>query len=117
MAERLSEGDLSPLDQIRQTESEITRKVAAARQAAEKILDQARQQAEIVKRNASEAGRLEGQRHYQTVLDRAEEEAHTLVSEAGFQAESLRRRGQQRMKTGVGYAVSVILGLAEEADP
>ncbi|HEX9617547.1 MAG TPA: V-type ATPase subunit subunit G family protein [Anaerolineales bacterium] len=116
MAERTSEIELSPLDQIRQTEGEVTRKIAAAREAAEQILENARQQAETLKRSAREAGTREGQGHYKTTIARAEEEARALVTEAGFQAERLRRRGQQRMKRGVSYAVNLVLGLAEEIE-
>jgi vacuolar-type H+-ATPase subunit H len=116
MADRTPEIELSPLDQIRQTEGEVTRKVAAAREAAEQILENARQQAEKIKHNAREAGAREGQGLYKTTIARAEEEARALVTEAKFQAERLQRRGQQRLKNGVACSVSLVLGLAEDAD-
>lgn len=114
MVERTSEIELSPLDQVRQTEAEVTRKIAAARETAEQILENARQQAETIKRNARQAGIQEGQGHYKATIARAEEEARALVAEAKFQAERLRRRGQQRMKRAVSYAVNLVLGLPEE---
>ena len=42
MVDQTSGLDLSPLDQVRQTEAEVTRKIAAARKAAEQILEDAR---------------------------------------------------------------------------
>jgi vacuolar-type H+-ATPase subunit H len=116
MAERTTEIELSPLDQIRQTEGEVTRKIAAARETAEQILESARQQAEKIKRSAQETGMREGQGHYKTTIARAEEEARALVAEARLQAERLRRRGQQRMKRGVSDAVNLVLGLSEETE-
>ena len=116
MAERTTVMELSPLDQIRQTEGEVTRKVAAAREAAEQILENARQQGEILKRNAREAGTREGQGLYKTTIAKAEEEARALVAEAAFQAEQLKRRGRQHMRSSVSFAVNLVLGLVEETE-
>jgi vacuolar-type H+-ATPase subunit H len=116
MSERKPEIELSPLDQIRQTEGEVTRKVAAAREAAEQILEKARQQAEILKHSAREAGTRQGESLYKTTIAKAEEEARALVAEAGFQAERLKRRGQQHMQSGINHAVNLVLGLDQGTD-
>ena len=107
--------DLSPLDQIRQTEAEVTRQVAAARKAAEQILDDARQQAAALKREAWETGTHEGQALYDTSLSKAEEEARELIVEAQDQAKKLRRRGKERMQMAVSHAVHFVINLAEDA--
>lgn len=114
MVEQTSEIELSPLDQIRQTEGEVTRRIAAAREKSEEILENARKQAAVLKHAAHEAGKREGQAGYKEIISRAEEEANALVADAHYQAEKLRRRGQQRMKNGVIYAVNIVIGLAEE---
>jgi vacuolar-type H+-ATPase subunit H len=108
--------ELSPLDQIRQIEGEVTRKIAAAREASEQILEMARLESEAVKRSASEAGTKEGQARFNELISRATEEANALVVEANDQVRKLRRRGQRQMKAGVSYAVSLVLGLAEETE-
>jgi vacuolar-type H+-ATPase subunit H len=114
MAEQPPELELSPLDQIRQTEAEVTRRIAAARITAEQIVEQARQQAAALKREASESGRREGQARYQTSLSNAEEEARALVAEAQEQADQLRRRGDKRMQLAVNRAFNFLISLVEE---
>ena len=106
--------ELSPLDQIRQTEAEVTRKIAAGRKAAEQIVEQARRQAEAVKKDAWENGTREGQARYQTSLSNAEEESRALVAEAQDQADKLRRRGAKRMLLAVHRALNFVISLVEE---
>lgn len=106
--------ELSPLDQIRQTEAEVTRRIAAAREAAEKTVEKARGEAAKRKAAAREAGRLEGQAQLKENLARAEEEARALVAQAHHQADELRRRGRQRMHKAVQFAICVVLGLEGE---
>jgi vacuolar-type H+-ATPase subunit H len=114
LAEQSSELDLSPLDQIRQTEAEVARKIAAARKASEQIVEQARQQAAALKREAVESGRGEGQARCQTALSDAEEEARAFVAEAQDQADRLRRRGAERMQQAVRGALIFVIDLEEE---
>jgi vacuolar-type H+-ATPase subunit H len=106
--------DLSPLDQIRQTEAEVTRQIAAARKSAEQIVDDARRQAASLKREAWDVGTQEGQALYNTSLSKAEEEARELIAEAQDQAKKLRRRGKERMQMAVSQAVHFVINLAEE---
>jgi vacuolar-type H+-ATPase subunit H len=114
MADQSPELDLSPLDQIRQTEAEVARKIAAARKAAEQIVEQARQQAAALKREAVESGRGEGQARCQTALSNAEEESRALVAEAQDQADMLHRRGAERMELAVHRALSFVINLPDE---
>lgn len=113
MVDQSSEIDLSPLDQIRQTEAEMTRKVAAAREHAEKILKDAHRQANAIKQEASQTGTQEGEAHYRAIISKTEEEARAIVAEAKAQARRLRQRGQERMQTGVRLAINFIVFQAE----
>lgn len=53
MAQSVNENELSPLDQIRQTEAEVTRRIAAAREAAELNVVKARTEATHLKNQAA----------------------------------------------------------------
>lgn len=116
MVDQSSGLNLSPLDQVRQTEAEVTRKIAAARKAAEQILEDARWQAAALKREAWESGTHEGQARYKTSLSKAEEESQALVADAHDQAKKLRRRGKERLQAGVSCAVDFVIKLAEDAE-
>ena len=113
MVDQSPEIDLSPLDQIRQTEAEMTRKVAAAREHAEQILKDAHRQANAIKQEASQTGTQEGEARYRAIISKTEEEARAIVAEAKAQARSLRQRGQERMQTGVKLAINFIVVQAE----
>jgi vacuolar-type H+-ATPase subunit H len=106
---------LSPLDQIRQTEAEITRKVAAAREAAEQVVVKARLDAAALKQQAREEGQREGQARCREITARAEEEAHALVVQAHAQADQLRRKGEALMDTAVRGVIELIIGQEGEA--
>jgi vacuolar-type H+-ATPase subunit H len=113
---RIAEAELSPLDQIRQAEAEVNRRIAAARRAAEMIEIKARAQAVDLKREAHEAGRREGRAQYEELVSRAEVEAEALLAQAHSQAEDLRRKGDLHMDAAVHRAVEVVVGLGGEAD-
>ncbi len=72
MDEKVNPPQFSPLDQIRQTEAEITRKIAAAREAAEQVVVKARLDASVIKKQALEDGNREGQSQYREILIRGE---------------------------------------------
>lgn len=108
------ESDLPPLDQIRQTEAEVIRKVAAAREAAEGIVANAHKQAADLRRQAREDGIREGQMRYKEIISQAEDEAEAIVAEAQNQANELRRRGPRFLEIGVSHAIHVVVGMAEE---
>ena len=104
----------SPLDQIRHAEAEVTRRVAAARRAAEATSQKVQAQAEGIKYHACETGQLEGQAQYREIIFRAEEEARALVAQAHSQAEIMRRQGDLCMDDVVRRAVEIVVGLEEE---
>ncbi|HZD56754.1 MAG TPA: hypothetical protein VE136_08535 [Anaerolineales bacterium] len=110
----VSGNKLTPLDQIWQTEAEITRRVAAARQEAEQILATARSQITQIKDRAREAGYREGRGQYRQIIAEAEEEAHALTAQASSRAEELHRKGQQRMQMAARAAVDIIVGREAE---
>jgi vacuolar-type H+-ATPase subunit H len=114
MAGTFSKTDLSPLDQIRLTEAEITRKIVAAREDAERRLAEARRQAVFIKKQASEEGNRTGKVQYKEIVARAEEEARAITAQAQNQADTLHQKGRNRMVMAVEYAASIVLGLDRE---
>lgn len=104
----------SPLDQIRQAEAEIMRRIAAARRAAEATVQEAQAQVVNLKRQARETGRREGQAEYREIISRAEEEARALVEQARRRAEILRRQGDLCIDDLVCRAVEIVVGQEQE---
>ena len=111
MTEPLSAVELSPLDQIRLAEAEITRKTVAAREDLERSLTEARKQAARIKKDAREAGTRAGEVQYKEIVSGAQEEALAITAHAQNQADNLRQKGHNRMELAVEYAVSIVLGL------
>ena len=111
MTDQTSAAELSPLDQIRLVEAEITRKIVAAREASERRAADARAQSTLLKKQAHDSGDREGQIRYKEIVSKAEEEARTIVTHAHNQAEELRRKGQARMEAAIQGAIHVVLGL------
>jgi vacuolar-type H+-ATPase subunit H len=105
----------SPLDQIRQAETEVTRQVAAARGAAETAGRKAQAQAADLKRQAREVGQREGQELCREITSKAEEEARALVAQAHIQAEELRRKWDLSKEAAVRWALTVVIECKEEA--
>lgn len=58
--------ELSSLDQVRQAEAEVARRIAASREKVEQAEAQAREQAKALIEEAREGGRREGQAHRPT---------------------------------------------------
>lgn len=114
MVRPISPEELSPLDQIRQTEADVTRAVAAARQAAELIIAQAQREAIDIQQHARELGIREGEARFRELISTGEEEARGIVAEAQVRANELRRKGQQRMDLGIHKAVRIVIGLGED---
>jgi vacuolar-type H+-ATPase subunit H len=111
MAEPSFVVELSPLDQIRLAEAEITRKTVAARENAEHRLAEARMHAARIKKQAREEGTRVGKVQYKEIVSRAAEEASAITTNAQNQADVLRHKGHNRMEMAVEYAVSIVLGL------
>jgi vacuolar-type H+-ATPase subunit H len=113
-----SEVTLSPLDQIRLSEAEVTRRVAAARQSAEESLTGARSEAANLKKQARERGLQRGQSQYQVVVSNAEENSKVMVLKAQQRSEELSKRGGRRIDEAVQKAASIIVGLeVDEENP
>lgn len=106
--------ELTPLDQIRHAEAEIARRVAAAREAAERTIAEAHAQAAAIKQEAREKGRHEGEIRYRDILNRAEEQSRAIIAQGQRDAEQLRRRGNERMHSAIHHAISIIINLDEE---
>ena len=105
------DSNLSPLDQIRQVEAETVRQIAAAREASEHGINEARRQVKVILEQASESGRQRGMNRYKQIITGAEEEALAIVSQAHDQANLLRHQGKHQMSTAVHQAVNLIIGL------
>ena len=112
----VSPTQFSPLDQIRQMESEITRKTAAAHEAANQMLTKARVDAGAVKNQALEDGNREGQARYQEIILEAKEEAKQFITLAQGQAEEISQRGDQHMEQAVQQVVEVVIGIEEDGE-
>jgi vacuolar-type H+-ATPase subunit H len=110
MARPISDVELSPLDQIRQTEAEVTRTVAAARQAAEQIVARAQKEAVEILDQAREDGVRAGKVQFREMISSSEEEARVISAEAKGRAQELRRKGKQRMDRGVQHAIKIVIG-------
>jgi vacuolar-type H+-ATPase subunit H len=115
MVPPISPEELSPLDQIRQTEAEVTRAGAVARQAAEQIIAKAQREAIDIQQDARELGVREGEARYRELITTGEEEARGIVAEAQVRANEMRRKGQQRMNLGIHKVFRIVIGLGEDA--
>ncbi len=105
---------LSPLDQIRFCEAEVTRRIAAARQSAEESLAGARSEAASLKKQAKERGFRRGQAQYQEVISKAEENAQVTVAQARRRSQELSQRGRRRIDEAVRKVTDIILGLGAD---
>jgi vacuolar-type H+-ATPase subunit H len=105
---------LSPLDQIRLAESDITRQITAAKVNADQRIVQARLQTEQSKKEAHEQGRREGQLLIQEVVVSALEEAKVIKEQGCQKSVVMNRKGQLRMKEAVQFAVDFVIGTLEQ---
>jgi len=105
---------LSPLDQIRQVEADVTRQIATAEEAMKQKIAQVRRDVKELVKQAREKGHLQGLAQGKQILSKTEEEAQAIVEQANRQAEVYRATAQQHMTAAVGYAVDLILGLERQ---
>ena len=112
----VAEAERPPVDQIRQAEAQVTRRIAAARRVADQALANAQSQAADLKRQALQAGRRDGKARHQEIMSQAEEEARAILAQARSQAQQLCQDGTRRMDDAVGHAVAIILGQDAETD-
>lgn len=111
MTDSQSVAGLSPLDQIRLVEAEITRKIIAAREISDRALAEARARVMLIKKQALESGTRDGRIHFKEAISKAEEEARAMVEHAHNQAADLRQNGQTRMEAAIQEATGIVLGL------
>lgn len=104
-----TEPKLSPLDQIRQMEAQVTRQIAAAREAAKQTVANTKNKARETINEAREAGRRQGQKRYKDIISDGEEEAQILIARAYKRAETLQRRGSQFLNVGARRAINIII--------
>lgn len=112
----ITETELSPLDQIRQTEADVTREAAVAREAATRSVAEAKNQVKANLCEARESGRQRGEIRYREIISRADEESQALVSRAHSMAERLQRMGQRRMSAAVREAVNLVIGQQDDGE-
>lgn len=106
--------ELSPLDQIRQIETDIAAQIAAARVSAGRSIANARSQAIGIKNQAQEAGLQAGRERYQEIIEQAEREATVITEEARSKADAMRERGHQLMEEAVLLAYHLVIGQEED---
>jgi len=106
----------SPLDQIRQAETDMARQTAAAREAAGQTVAHAQTQAREILDDARQTGRREGEKRNREIISNAEDEAQAIIAQAHKRAEHLRRRGRHWLTIGVRQAMNVIIGLEEAGE-
>ena len=106
--------ELSPLDQIRQTEAEVNRQIASSQEKSKRKIAQATRDVQELIRKARETGHLEGMARGAEIVSKTEEEAQAIIEQAQKQAEAYRNHGQDQMNVAVQYAVSFVLGLEGE---
>ena len=111
-----TEAEFSPLDQIRQTEADVVRQIASAREAAGHTVAQAKTQAKDLLDDARQIGGREGEKRYREIISNAEEEAQAIIAQARNRAEHLRRRAGQRLAVGVRRALDIVIGLDEAGE-
>jgi vacuolar-type H+-ATPase subunit H len=102
--------EFSPLDQIRQSEAEVTRKIAAARETAMHNLEAARKEAAHIVAQAREDGLQEGQLHYRKILQKTEKESKNLIASAQEEVRELTKIGDRRMDKAIEQIVSIVIG-------
>jgi vacuolar-type H+-ATPase subunit H len=116
MFDSVKQSELPPLDQIRKAEAEATHRIAEARQVAEQTIARANSQAGLLRIQAGEAGKRDGQARYQEIIVKAEEEAEEIIALARKRAEDLKLRGKLRLDVGVSHVIKLILGQEEGDD-
>ena len=111
-----TEAELSPLDQIHQTEADVVRQIASTREAAGHTVAHAKTQAKDLLDDALQIGQREGEKRYREMISNADEEAQVIIAQARKRAEHLRRRAGQRFAVGVRRSLNVVIGLEENGE-
>ena len=110
----VGEAQLSPLDQVRLAEANVTRQVAAALENSEQSIKKAKAQAKLLLDEARQKGEREGQIQYREIVSEAEEKARAVRADADHEAEELRLRGSRKMDIAVRRVVNIVTGIEED---
>ncbi|MCC6189774.1 MAG: hypothetical protein IT318_12135 [Anaerolineales bacterium] len=102
-------GAASVLADIRQAETEISRRVAAEQEAAADRLAEARRTAAARLEAAEAEGRQEGEQRRQGARLQAERDAAEIVARAQRQSAILQRAGEAALAAAVKLALQVVL--------
>ncbi|MFZ0548332.1 MAG: hypothetical protein WAM60_22990 [Candidatus Promineifilaceae bacterium] len=100
----------SLLRAIRQRESTIARKLAAAHDSTEKSLAEAQERAYTIVAAAADRGRLEGEAARQGAFDEIEQEAKTIIVRAREEAETFLNISDDVLETTVNRVVNIVIG-------
>lgn len=106
--------DLTPLDRVRQAETEAAGRVAAARLKAERLLRQAQDRLPDLRAEAETAARQAGEAQAAELASEAEHMASAERERAKARAAELERLGGERMAPAVEAALRVILGADDD---
>lgn len=105
----IEEDRLSPLDFIRHAEAEVTRRVVATREAADRSTAEAASEAQSLIEQAHLAGRQEGQAKYAEIVNSAETEAEATIIQVQQRVEQMLEDGQRRIDAAVQLVLDVML--------
>jgi vacuolar-type H+-ATPase subunit H len=100
----------SLLGAVRQKESTITRQLAAARNAAQNEIEEAKKRARQIVDQATEDGRLAGEVARRSALAEIELEATEIETQAGKEADALKNLDEETLKMAVNQALNIITG-------
>lgn len=113
MSKQIQSTEAIQLDQIRQAEAEITRRIAAAHETAKLTEIEALAEAKKLKSEAKNTGTRDGQAQGIDIISRAKEEAELLIAQSRTRAEKLHQGGQIHIDDVVKHAVNIVLGVSE----
>ena len=102
----------SPLPAIHQKETEVRRRLEAARQQAEASLQAARQEAQQIVAQAEQEGHAEAKAYFEQGLEAAQQEAEAILAAAQAEAATL----HDRVATKLNEAAKQILRLVLPMD-
>jgi vacuolar-type H+-ATPase subunit H len=106
--------DVSPLDQIRDAEIAVARRLAAARESARALIETTQSQVDDLQREAEQAGRLEGQAQYAEAVAKAKDAAALILVQAQRQIERLRGQAERDRDSLVSTVLEFVTGARKD---
>ena len=102
-------GSASPLQVIKQKESDLRLRVEEARRQAEANIQAAREEADQIIAQADQEGRAAAEARYQRGIEEARQEAEAIAAAAHEEAAALRRWAMVRLDDAVRQIVELVL--------